>query len=44
MEAMGRYVLTICRKLTGEHPCQSAISIKLLCKIVENILVMGALL
>ena len=25
-------VLNICSKLTGEHPCRSAISIKLLCK------------
>ena len=29
-------VLKICSKLTGEHPCQSAISIKLLCKILKD--------
>ena len=28
-------VLKICSKFTGEHPCQSAISIKLLCNFVE---------
>ena len=26
---LGKGVLKICRKVTGEHPCQSAISIKL---------------
>ena len=28
-------VLKICRKSTGEHPCRSVISIKLLCNFVE---------
>ena len=28
-------VLKICSKFTGEHPCRSAISIKLLCKFTE---------
>ena len=28
-------VLKICRKCTGEHPCQSAISMKLLCNFTE---------
>ena len=28
-------VLKICSKLTGEHRCQSAISIKLLCNFIE---------
>ena len=26
---LGKAVLKICRKFTGEHPCRSAISIKL---------------
>ena len=29
-------VLKICIKFTGEHPCRSAISIKLLCNFVET--------
>ena len=28
-------VLKICSKFTGEHPCQSVISIKLLCSFTE---------
>ena len=28
---VGKGVLRICSKFTGEHPCQSVISIKLLC-------------
>ena len=28
-------VLKICNKFTGEHPCQIAISIKLLCNFIE---------
>ena len=28
-------VLKICNKFTGEHPCRSAISIKLLCNFIE---------
>ena len=35
---LGKGVVKICRKFTGEHPCQSAISIKLLCNIIEIIL------
>ena len=31
-------VLKICSKFTGEHPCHSVISIKLLCKFIEIIL------
>ena len=29
---LGKGVLKICSKFTGEHPCRSLISIKLLCK------------
>ena len=32
---LGKGVLNICSKFTGEHPCQSAISIKLLCNFIE---------
>ena len=28
-------ILKICSKFTGEHPCQSGISIKLLCNFIE---------
>ena len=28
---LGKGVLKICSKFTGEHPCQNAISIKLFC-------------
>ena len=28
-------VLKICSEFTGEHPCQSVISIKLLCNFIE---------
>ena len=28
-------VLKICSKLTGEHPCQSVVSLKLLCNFIE---------
>ena len=35
-------VLKICSKFTGEHPCGSAISIKLLCITTEAV-VEGAL-
>ena len=31
-------VLNICSKFTGEHPCRSVISIKLLCSFIETIL------
>ena len=30
---LGKGVVKICSKFTGEHPCQSAISIKLLCTL-----------
>ena len=30
-----KFVLKICSKFTGEHPCRSAISIKLLCNFIE---------
>ena len=32
---LGKGVLKICSKFTGEHPCQSAISIKLRCKHIK---------
>ena len=32
---IGKGVLKICSKFTGEHPCRSAISIKLLCNFIE---------
>ena len=32
---LGKGVLRICSKFTGEHPCSSAISIKLLCKFIQ---------
>ena len=35
---LGKDVLNICRKSTGEHPCRSAISIKLLCSFIETAL------
>ena len=34
----GKGVLKICSKFTGEHPCQSAVSIKLLCNFIETAL------
>ena len=33
--SLGKGVLNICSKFTGEHPCQSAISIKLICNFIE---------
>ena len=30
-----KVILKICSKFTGEHPCRSAISIKLLCNFIE---------
>ena len=30
-----KFVLKICNKFTGEHPCRSVISIKLLCNFIE---------
>ena len=32
---LGKGVLIICSKFTGEHPCRSAFSIKLLCNFIE---------
>ena len=32
---LGKGVLKICSKFTGEHPCRSVISIKLLCQFIE---------
>ena len=33
---LGKGVLKICSKFTGEHPCKSVISIKLLCYIFSD--------
>ena len=33
---LGKDVLKICSKFTGEHPCQNVISIKLLCNFIET--------
>ena len=33
--SLGKSVLKICSKFTGEHPCRSVISIKLLCNFIE---------
>ena len=35
---LSRGVLKICSKFTGEHPCQSVISVKLLCSFIKIIL------
>ena len=32
---LGKVVLKICSKFTGEHPCQSAVSIKLQSNFIE---------
>ena len=32
---LGKVVLKICNKFTGEHPCRSAISIKVHCNFIE---------
>ena len=34
---LGKGVLKICSKFTGEHPCRSVISIKLLCNNTHKI-------
>ena len=34
-EFLGKGVMKICSKFTGEHPCRSAISIKLQSKFIE---------
>ena len=41
---LGKSVLKICSKFTGEHPCRSVISIKLLCNFIEIAFSMSALL
>ena len=33
---LGKGVLKICSKFTGEHPCQSVISIMLPSNVIEN--------
>ena len=33
---LGKGVLKTCSKFTGEHPCRSAISIKLFCNFIES--------
>ena len=33
---LGKTVLKICSLFTGEHPCRSTFSIKLLCNFIEN--------
>ena len=38
---LGKAVLKICSKFTGEHPCRSGFSIKLLCNFIENALQHG---
>ena len=38
---LGKGVLKICSKFTGEHPCRSVISIKFLCKFTEITLQQG---
>ena len=38
---LGKDFLTICSKFTGEHPCQSVISIKLLCNFIKTTLQHG---
>ena len=35
---LGKGVLKICSKFTGEHPCRNAISVKLLRNFIENTL------
>ena len=35
---LGKGVLKICSKFTGEQPCRSAISINLLCNFIEIVL------
>ena len=32
---LGKEILKICSKFTGEYPCRSAISVKLLCNFIE---------
>ena len=37
MVFLGKGVRKICSKFTGEHPCRSAISVKLLCNFIEHL-------
>ena len=32
---LGKVDPKLCNKFTGEHPCQNAVSINLLCKFIE---------
>ena len=41
---LGKSILKICIKFTGEHPCQSVILIKLLATLLKSHLGMGVLL
>ena len=41
---LGKGVLKICMKFTGEHPCRSAISIKFQSNFIESHIGMGVLL
>ena len=38
---LGKGVLKIWSKFTGEHPCRSVLSIKLICNFIENTLLHG---
>ena len=38
---LGKGVLKICRKCTGEHPCRSVISVNLSCNFIEITLRLG---
>ena len=38
---LGKGLLKICRKFTGEYPCRSVMSIKLLCNFIEIVLQHG---
>ena len=39
---LGKGILNICSKFTGDHPCRSVISIKLLCNFIEILLRHGS--
>ena len=41
---LGKGVLKICSKFTGEHPCRSVISVKLLCTLLKSHFGIGFLL
>ena len=38
---LGKSVLKICNKFTGEHQCRSATSIKVLCKIILKLVILN---